>query len=66
MARMKILRSTLLVYPPPIQALEYAPPWAQAQGPSNPQADWDANEALVYHGTSEMAYPGGAKYNGNS
>ncbi|KAL4293980.1 hypothetical protein AHAS_Ahas18G0182300 [Arachis hypogaea] len=64
MTRMKILRSALLGYPPPVQALEFAPPWAQAQGPPNLQADRDADEAPAHHGTGEMAHPGGATATG--
>ncbi|KAL4329126.1 hypothetical protein AHAS_Ahas13G0268900 [Arachis hypogaea] len=60
MARMKILRFSLLGYPSPVQALEYAPLWAQARGPPNPQDDQDADEAMARHETGEMAHPGGA------
>ncbi|QHO57025.1 uncharacterized protein DS421_3g78810 [Arachis hypogaea] len=35
-------------------ALENAPPWTQAQGLPDPQADRDAGEALAHHETGEM------------
>ncbi|KAL4287225.1 hypothetical protein AHAS_Ahas19G0164900 [Arachis hypogaea] len=60
MARMKILRSALLGYPPLVQALVYAPPWAQVQGPPNPQANRDADEVPARQRTSEMECLGGA------
>ncbi|KAL4300331.1 hypothetical protein AHAS_Ahas17G0190200 [Arachis hypogaea] len=60
MARMKILRSAPLGYPPSVHAIEYAPPWAQAKGPPDPQADRDAGKALARHETNELEHPGGA------